>query len=116
VSVDEAALRKLMEDLGGQREIMEELFQTFFAEVPRTLGAMQQAARTGDARELNRAAHSLKSTSGTFGARQMSALCRALEAATNHHAMPADAVEQASRIEREWQQVRAALEAWRRRL
>jgi HPt (histidine-containing phosphotransfer) domain-containing protein len=43
---------------------------------------MQEALRRGDLEEVQRIAHSLKSSSGIFGAHQMVKLCRDLETAS----------------------------------
>lgn len=105
-AVDAATLSKLQEDLGGDPEVMRELLDTFFAEVPRLLHTMHVGLT--NARELNRAAHSLKSTAATFGAMALSQRCRDLEAASER-GVPGDAKERVASVEAEWALVEADL-------
>lgn len=108
-----ATLAKLQEDLGGERDVMRELVETFLGEVPRMLDAMRAGLAEGNLREVNRTTHSLKSTAGTFGADALSTLCRALEHDTLA-SLPPDAAPRVAAIESEWAKVRAELEAWLR--
>jgi len=55
------------------------LVRGFLAEVPVRLGALGDAIARGDAGGVARAAHSLKGSTGTLGARRMAALCLAIE-------------------------------------
>lgn len=111
-AIDAGALTKLMEDLGGDPEVMRELVDTFLDEGPRILGTMRTAFEGADTREVNRAAHSLKSTAATFGASGLSQLCRDLEAASEK-GLPAEAREQVAAIEAEWTRVLREIRAWR---
>src|SRR5215510_1320386 len=52
----------------GDREMLEEIVQLFFAETPELLARIQTAMAHGDGRALERAAHSLKGTVMSFGA------------------------------------------------
>jgi HPt (histidine-containing phosphotransfer) domain-containing protein len=71
--LDPAALEELRE-LGGD-EFVADLVQTFLADAPPLLAAL----RGSDVDEVRRAAHTLKSNGTTFGATQLSELCRELE-------------------------------------
>ncbi len=77
--VDQDHLDKLIEILGGDRAEVADLVETFHEEAPGYLDAMDQALETGDTDKLRQAAHALKGTSGTLGARRLQALCKALE-------------------------------------
>lgn len=112
ISLDAAALAKLQEDVGGEPEIMRELIQTFLAEAPRVLEGMRNGLERRRLSELHRAAHSLKSTAATFGAGELSQLCRDLEQDTEK-LFPEDAEPRVAAIEAEWARVRADLESWK---
>jgi len=56
-----------------------ELLETYFDDSSRLLVAMQEALSTGNAEDLRRAAHSLKSSSASFGALRLSNKCKELE-------------------------------------
>lgn len=111
-SVDAAAFQKLREDIGGEADVMRDLIDTFVAEAPRLLFAMREGLDHQKKSEVHRAAHSLKSTAGTFGATRLSRLCRDLET-DSERAMPPDAAPRVAAIEAEWELVRAELEKLR---
>ncbi len=77
VTLESAALDDLRE-LGGE-EFLAEVIDTFLDEGPSLIGALATAHERGDAEELRRAAHSLKSNGRTFGATEFADLCRELE-------------------------------------
>lgn len=60
---------------------LEEVIDTYLEDTPALVGGMRAACASGDWPELQRMAHSVKSSSGIFGAHQMVALCRTLETA-----------------------------------
>lgn len=111
-ALDPDALRRLMTDLGGDPEVMRELIDTFLAEAPRTVGEMRAALSGSDRRTLNRGAHSMKSTAATFGATELSRMCRELERDTERE-LPGDAPARVAQVEAEWARVRAELVAWK---
>jgi HPt (histidine-containing phosphotransfer) domain-containing protein len=78
-AIDPSALDALSETTGGDPEFMAELIDVFLADAVDLLAAMDDASAAGDAAELRRAAHSLKSNSATFGATALTALSRSLE-------------------------------------
>ena len=77
--LDGEILRQLERDTNSA--ILHELVSTFVAELAERLQRMSAAARIGDIPTLQREAHSLKSSSGTFGALQLQAQARAIEMA-----------------------------------
>ncbi len=77
--LDREVLEAVFDSTGGDPEFMGELIDAYLADAPRQLAAMQAAAEAGDAVELLRPAHSLKSASASLGAMQLSALSRELE-------------------------------------
>ena len=112
-ALDAATMRKLMADIGGEPDVMLDLVQTFLEEAPRLVASLEGSLQgEGDRRTLNRVAHSLKSTSATFGANDLSRLCRDLEKASEE-AWPPNAAARVREIVEEWARVRAELQAWK---
>jgi HPt (histidine-containing phosphotransfer) domain-containing protein len=56
-----------------------ELIDAYFEETPQLIGQIERAYGSGDADAFRRAAHSLKSSSASFGAIQFSARAKELE-------------------------------------
>ncbi len=75
--VDGAALESLRE-LGGD-DFLAEVIETFLADLPTLLATLHRALDEGDAAEVRRAAHTLKSNGAALGATEFAELCRALE-------------------------------------
>jgi two-component system sensor histidine kinase/response regulator len=64
VSLDHAMV---LERLGGDEELLQEVAQLFLEEYPTLMSEMCSAAQGGDAHRLERAAHSLKGSIANFG-------------------------------------------------
>ena len=64
-----------------QTGFLDGLVKTFRQDVPSRLDALRAAAASGDPQDLALAAHALKSSSGTVGAKRMYAAASALERA-----------------------------------
>jgi CheY-like chemotaxis protein/HPt (histidine-containing phosphotransfer) domain-containing protein len=79
--VDEDVLARLAASVGNDRAFVSGLIGQFTSDAPELLGAARAAAGVGDAAELRRAAHTLKSNAATFGASELTAQSRALEKA-----------------------------------
>ena len=113
--IDQSALDALSEATGGDPEFLAELIDTFLADGLDLLAAMEAASAAGDAAEVRRAAHSLKSNGATFGATTLAALARRLEelgkAAELDAVGPllAEARQEFQRVERSLSATRAAL-------
>ncbi|MFH1086263.1 MAG: Hpt domain-containing protein [Chloroflexota bacterium] len=60
-------------------EFLGELIDTYCQETPQLIGELQTALARGDAATFRRQAHSIKSSSATFGATAFAALARELE-------------------------------------
>ncbi|WP_199154269.1 response regulator [Chromobacterium sp. ASV23] len=69
--------------LAGIRDIdpglLPRMVAAWLAEGPRLLAAIHQAAKSGDGKELFRAAHALKNGAGSVGAKRLAELCQLLE-------------------------------------
>jgi len=78
--LDPGAFRQLRATLGKQADgMLPGLIEQFYQDVDRLLGEAQEAFDQGQIDDLRRAAHTLKSTSATFGAVALSAVARELE-------------------------------------
>ncbi len=77
--IDGAALASLETTVGAAA--MDELIGTFLEDADALVAELRRALAAGDGEGLRRAAHSLKSTSASFGATEVTALAKALETA-----------------------------------
>ncbi|MCB9161708.1 MAG: response regulator [Caldilineaceae bacterium] len=113
-SLDLTALKRLMQLVGGNQTVLNELIDTFLSDAPASLAAMHQALRDQDAASFRRAAHTLKSNSNDFGAHELADLCRELEAKGRNDDLDGAAALLAA-AEAAYAPVAAALEEMRRR-
>ena len=77
--IEIAALRRLLEAIGGDPEDLRELIEDFRSEAPELAAQISEAAAGADLESLRIAAHTLKSNARDFGATRLSALCEELE-------------------------------------
>ncbi len=108
--LDQAALDMLLEVVGGERELLEELIDSFLEEAPPLLAKMSAALATDDSNTLRLTAHTLKSSGNDFGATRFAQLCQQLEDLGQNGRVDGSEllVEQ---IALEYEQVRIALSA-----
>ena len=64
---------------GDDYEFLKEVLDSYFEEAPKLVQDIQQAVSQGDAKKLQHAAHTLKSTSTVLGAVTLTELCNELE-------------------------------------
>jgi HPt (histidine-containing phosphotransfer) domain-containing protein len=76
-SIDMPTFTTLKENMG--EDFLGELVQAYFDETPQLISALQSALASGDSEAFRRAAHSIKSTSNSFGALEYGELARELE-------------------------------------
>ena len=79
-AVDAASIEQLKGMAGGDSSFLSELIDVFLSDSPKQLSTLREAVEHGDAETAHRCAHTLKSTSATFGAAGLSSLCQQLEA------------------------------------
>jgi CheY-like chemotaxis protein len=108
--VDRVALESLRE-VGGD-DFLAEVIDTFLADLPTLLAALQHALEEGNAAEVRRAAHTLKSNGATLGASDFAEACRVLEQQAKDGRLE-DAAGLVERIEEERSSLERALEAVR---
>lgn len=75
--IDLPTFEALKESMGA--DFIIELVQTYFEETPQLLSKLQQALSRQDCEAFRQAAHSIKSTSNSFGALNFGAEARELE-------------------------------------
>ena len=78
--VDRSVLRSLAALMDDEDTVyIKELLNDYLVDAERLRGKIYEAVSVKDASALRQAAHTLKSTSATFGARQLSTLCAEIE-------------------------------------
>jgi histidine phosphotransfer protein HptB len=80
--IDTARMDDLSKSLGAS---LVEVIDSYFENTPLLLKEMRDANQRGDDEALQRAAHSLKSSSAIFGAKDMVKLCSELEFAASEN-------------------------------
>lgn len=88
--LDTAAYAELQDTMGA--DFAAELLETFLAEAPAMLADLRRAAAASDIDGFRRAAHSIKSNAGLFGATALADMARGMELGGLNMAAP-DAIE-----------------------
>jgi CheY-like chemotaxis protein len=110
-----AALERLMQTIGDDNpDLLVALINTFLSDVPRLVDGARRGLQQGQADEVRRAAHTLKSNGATFGATGFSELSRQLESLAGSGTLEGTA-DLIARIDAEYDRVRIALETVRER-
>lgn len=79
-AIDKQILQELGDMLGPEDpSLLHELIVDFLEDAVRLIDTMQHSTAVGDVQRMERAAHTLKSSSAMFGAMDLSAQCKALE-------------------------------------
>jgi PAS domain S-box-containing protein len=73
----------LLERLGGDEVILDQIVKVFLEDAPQQLTAMQAASDAGDTTTLRRLAHTVKGSAGTVGATGLQAAAAGLEQAVD---------------------------------
>jgi CheY-like chemotaxis protein/HPt (histidine-containing phosphotransfer) domain-containing protein len=110
VTLDDGALKNLR-DLGGD-EFLSEVIDAFLADAPELVATLRRSLDDGNAEELRRGAHTLKSNGATLGAEGFAELCRTLEQRAKAGELEG-ASELVERIEEEYRPLEEALSALR---
>jgi CheY-like chemotaxis protein len=108
--VDAAVLARLAESMGGDDAFVAELIDQFVTDSPALVAAAQKGLEAGDADEVRRAAHTLKSNAATFGANELADRSSRLEAAAKTGDLE-DGLDRLEAIVEELGRVHAALRA-----
>ncbi len=87
--LDTACLDRLRElDPGARNGLLNRVLRTYTQSLERLLLQWEQAQATGDAQALRGMAHTMKSSSASVGALELSALCAAVEARLRDAGLP----------------------------
>jgi PAS domain S-box-containing protein len=109
-AVDTAVLTRLSESMGGDDAFVAELIEQFIADSPALVVAARQGFESADAKEIRRAAHTLRSNAATVGASELADRSGRLEAAARAGSLD-DGAAQVEAISEELERVHAALRA-----
>jgi len=104
--IDISTYEALKESVGS--DFIDELLQAYFDETPQLLAKLEQAFAKKDTEGFRLAAHSIKSTSNSFGALQFGTLAKELEMMTREGKMD-DALEKVQILSGSYESVRRAL-------
>ena len=102
------SLKELQEE--EDPDIVEEVGSLFLKHSPDKVAAIKKSAASGDAKGLQIASHSLKSSSAYVGAMRLSAMSKSLEDMARSGNLEG-ASQKASMLESEYERVKMALEA-----
>jgi CheY-like chemotaxis protein/HPt (histidine-containing phosphotransfer) domain-containing protein len=100
------SLKELADE--GDPELFQDLVELFLRDTPGRLDGMREACTAGDARALEAAAHSLKSSCGNMGAMSLATVCRQLEQAGRENQLES-VPGLIARTESEYERVQSAL-------
>jgi HPt (histidine-containing phosphotransfer) domain-containing protein len=107
-AVDRTVVDRLAEGMGGDTAFVVELIEQFLADAPGLVEAAQGGLANGQAEEVRRAAHTLKSNAATFGAVELETLSRRVEQTAKEGTLD-DAGVQVDEMASELERVRTAL-------
>jgi CheY-like chemotaxis protein len=111
--IDMRVLERLQARIGhDKQQKLAELITLFLDHTFSFFAQLEQASQQGDMAALRYVAHTLKSSSASLGANQLSAYCRTLESAS-HSDDPDRVVEHAAQVVAELRRVHTALQAIR---
>ena len=111
-ALDRAALNRMMDLVGNDREMFAEMLTAYFEDAPGFIAELDAALVQGNADRMRIAAHSLKSNSASFGALVLAEQCRALEGLAKAGQLEGTA-ERIAEIKEEYERTREALESMR---
>jgi HPt (histidine-containing phosphotransfer) domain-containing protein len=98
----------------GDPELLLDLIRLFLDDGPGKIAAVTRGLQAHDFEMMERAAHSLKGSSGNLGARALQNTCELMQLATRNHDF-AVTQELVPQMARQYEEVRQALEGLRQR-
>lgn len=115
-AIDEDALALLIEMIGpDEPEAILDLLDTYLDDSTRQIESLKEAFAAGDMKNVHRIAHSMKSSSATFGALVLSSYCEKLEQSARDNCASGDCERQIAAVTNEHTRVVAALQNERTR-
>ena len=109
-AIDYSVLEQLIEMLGDDTEFAYGLIGDFLTDGQELVDLAITSCKTSDASELERATHTLKSSSATFGAMKTSALCKELEELGNRGDLGPDTLSKTEQLAELFASARLELE------
>jgi HPt (histidine-containing phosphotransfer) domain-containing protein len=106
--IDPATVAQLLEAVGSDPAFLDELADAYLAEAPGHLAAARGAIDAHSTEDLVRPAHTLKSSSATFGALVLAGYARELEQSARAGSLT-DAGERIEQAEEEFRKVAEAM-------
>jgi HPt (histidine-containing phosphotransfer) domain-containing protein len=108
--------QSLVEMVGADMpDVLVDLLDTYTQESTMLVNSIVDAFRNGDVAGMLRPAHSLKSSSASLGAMQLSRLCAALEGYARGNSPGLDVPTVVAAVDQEFQRVAAELNVYRAR-
>jgi HPt (histidine-containing phosphotransfer) domain-containing protein len=108
-ALDRDVLDQLREDLGGTAALRE-VIRSFLDQTPSVLSTLRDAVERADVPSIRRAAHMIKGTSSTLGARALSEQCAEIER-IGQSGYISDAGSRVIAVEASYRTIEAALKA-----
>lgn len=109
--MDWSRLEEFAEFDDEAQSMTREVVGLFLADVPRRIGAIEEAWAARDAEELGRAAHALKGAASNIGALAVQAECAALEEDA-HKGFPPEMKARLDQLHQWLEETRKALDRW----
>lgn len=115
-AIDAEALALLVEMIGPDEPgAILDLLDTYLGDSTRQVQDLQAAFAGGDYKNVHRIAHSMKSSSATFGALELSKYCERLERSAKDNCVSGDCEKQVTLVRNEHARVIESLTAERER-
>jgi HPt (histidine-containing phosphotransfer) domain-containing protein len=115
-AIDAEALELLVEMIGpDEPAAVLDLLDTYITDSTAQVADLQQAFAAGDLKNTHRLAHSMKSSSATFGALELSKYCETLEHSAKHDCAGGTCAEELRRVVEEHARVIESLTGLRSR-
>lgn len=113
-ALDQSVFLSVVEMIGADEPaVILDLIDTFLMDSAKQIDELDSTLASGDFKTLHRMAHSLKSSSATFGAMYLSGLCQSLELSARDQCADGTCASKVSAIRREHAIVVDALQAQR---
>ena len=115
-AIDAEALELLVEMIGpDEPAAVLDLLDTYIADSKHQIEDLQQAYAAGDLKNTHRLAHSMKSSSATFGALELSKYCETLEHSAKENCAGGTCAHELQRVVKEHARVIESLTSLRSR-
>ncbi|MCB0181765.1 MAG: response regulator, partial [Anaerolineae bacterium] len=110
----ELDMSSLMEATDGDEEALQEVIEVLLKNLPKKLAALKRGIIDNDAKQVELAAHTLKSDAAFFNQTQLDELCERLERA-GHNQQLQGSLDLFEQLEQVWQPIRDALQSFQDR-